>query len=85
MTVWKYAVSLGPQNLLMPDGARLVAAGMQDGRICVWALVEPARPHVETPVWVCGTGQHVPVEMAFVATVFDGLNVWHVFGPASGG
>lgn len=72
---------------MMPDGAQVVSVQLQDGIICVWAIVETdymPQPHEFS---IFGTGQPLPeafnpnrLAERHLASVQQGPFVWHVFG-----
>lgn len=59
--VFKYDLDATPdQRLLMPLGAKVLDAQVQNGVLCVWAAVDPnAQPEVRR-FRLIGTGEEVP-------------------------
>lgn len=82
-TIWKY--QLKPQDLQeleVPDGAQFIAAQVQHGQICLWAIVEPTLPKTWRVVRIVGTGQEFnPTGLRHIGSVqlSGGLYVFHVF------
>lgn len=87
-TIWKF--ELAPedrQSVIMPRGARIISAGAQGDRICVWAVVDPLRATHPRGFLIVGTGHALNSEgWDFVDTVqlADGALVFHVFAAPSG-
>jgi len=84
-TIWKFP--LGPnarRMLLIPVKSKILKVGMQDGEICMWAIVDPDAPIWEKEFRVVGTGWDLDESIfswEYLDTVIDedkGL-VWHVF------
>jgi hypothetical protein len=47
------------QSIEMPDGAEILTARIQDGALCIWALVDPEQPIVKRLFTIAPTGQEV--------------------------
>lgn len=80
--IWKFVVTdaLGVAGVIMPQVAKLLHVAMQNGKLCVWALVWPQLPKVTRRLVIYGTGDAIERgERAYVGTVMDGQFVWHVF------
>ena len=82
--VFKYPLALADtQSVEIPDGGTILAVQDQAGQLCLWALVDPARPAASRQIEIRGTGHAVPGggEMAYLGTVqqASGGLVWHVF------
>ncbi len=83
VTIWKYQLAITDiQQVLMPDGAQLLCAQMQNGSLCLWAFVDPEAEKRVRTIEVIGTGhQNDDVPRKYISTVLmcaDTL-VWHVF------
>lgn len=90
LTIYKYPVSMigvGEKfSLDMPRDCRILSVQEQNGKMTIWAMVDPAQPVVKIPFRIIGTGWKVdgtgddPADLLFIDTVQmpDGL-VWHVF------
>ena len=82
-TIWKFPIRLDVNLTVdMPKGSLVLSAGVQDGSIMVWALVQDDAEQIRRRFAVYGTGHPMlPKDAAllFVGTVFMGSYVWHVF------
>jgi hypothetical protein len=64
----------------VPLGAEFLSVAMQNGRLTVWAIVDPLAETELRQFAVYGTGQELRSKREdFIGTVFDGPFVWHVF------
>jgi len=88
MTIWKSTLGdnaallpLGRMSaaVSLPAGARIVHAGMQGTKLCIWSIVEPSQETVLRQLVVVGTGREVRNDAIYIGTVMDGPYVWHVF------
>lgn len=80
--VWKFVPTDESASIKMPEGGYILSAGNQNGRMCIWALVDPERPLVDRQFKVVGTGQPFdPEHWTFIDTVqfMNGAIVLHVF------
>lgn len=79
MKVYKFPLDV--DNMAgVPIGAEFIAARMQNGRITVWAIVDPLAETELRQFQVYGTGEELRSKKEdFIGTVFDGPFVWHVF------
>jgi len=90
--VYKYELEItDEQELLMLRGAQPRLVGMQGGKLCLWASVDPLLNPDDTEMRrfrVAGTGYVLPDGLAYIGTVLDDtreawdgprLLVWHVF------
>lgn len=80
MKVFKYKLhQLGENVIAMPEGARIVSAGLDLGDfLCVWAEVDENAPTIDTSIYALYTGHHVPKHCRFLATVVGSL-VYHIY------
>ncbi len=82
MTIWKFPLQLtDTQKIPMPKDAQILSAQVQDGTLCIWALVDPDRPKEERKIEIHGTG-NASVNLlpkTFIGTAQMGMFVWHVF------
>lgn len=88
-TVWKYRLEeRDRQTLVLPRKTEILSVGVQDGRIFVWAKVDPETQVFEPRTFVIvGTGNPVPVDAAlFIGTVhlYGGELVLHIFETVNG-
>jgi hypothetical protein len=82
-TIWKFEIPNSPcPYVTMPRGAQVLSVNQQNGRICVWALVNSKQESELAEFRIYATGENVEMTGAcdFVGTVMmpSGL-VWHVF------
>jgi hypothetical protein len=79
----KYMISDGTSmqtDVLMREGARIRKVEMQGDKVCAWAETPGgADPLTERTFCVIGTGMDVPDPGVYLATVFEGPYVWHVY------
>lgn len=91
-TIWKYNLDISEAlPVMMPTGAKLLHAGMQDERLCVWAQVNPEKSMVKRLLSVHGTGHDIKpldrgdgngrVYPTYVCTfmMHGGMLVFHLF------
>lgn len=82
--VFKYPLRISDEanHVGLPSGAELLHVHEQDGRMFLWALVDPAAPLEQRVFTVHGTGHPVDNRLSFADYVgtahCDGF-VWHVF------
>lgn len=84
LTIWKYPIQVTPNQVVeMPKGARILCVQVQNGTLCLWALVNPALPKEQKFVAVLGTGyERSEAQIAnytYLGTVQNPPFVWHVF------
>lgn len=76
ITIHKYGEGL----VNMPKGAIVRKAGMQDGRVVIWAEVDTSQPMELRHFVTYGTGWEIGEEArCYIDTIFDGAFVWHVY------
>jgi len=85
--IYKYELKiLGFQVLEMPEGSQVLSVGNQRGKVCLWAMVDPAAPVSLRAFEVFGTGNPMPDDeilgRKFIGTVIVDPFVWHVFEPS---
>lgn len=85
-TIYKYplghASSVGSFTLDMKEGAEILTVQLQDGKACVWAVVDPKAPVVARTLAIVGTGRRMPEgEVDYINTfqLVDMGLVWHLF------
>lgn len=83
-TIWKYPLEITDlQHIVMPKDAVVLSAGVQDGTICVWAMVDPKVSLTESKAFeIHGTGNPSIEDeegLRFIGTFVLDLFVWHVF------
>ncbi|MEL6716318.1 MAG: hypothetical protein AAFP86_21235 [Planctomycetota bacterium] len=81
--VYKYELHLGAEECSFPFGsdAAVVHVGMQEGTLCLWALVDPAKLNTGDyrHFTVRGTGHGVSPGLVHCGTAIAAPIVWHVF------
>ena len=76
-TVYKYPTG----EVMMPKGAKVLAAWCQNGEVQIWAEVDDKAPLEERHFVVYGTGWEIATDrnLSYIGTVHDGAFVWHVY------
>lgn len=78
--VWKFYVYSDRRDISMPAGSEPLHVGSQDGRVVLWAGVDPTRPRVMRRFFIIATGQPFePKGLLYIGTTQAGPYVWHVF------
>jgi hypothetical protein len=79
--IFKFRVTLGRNEIMMPKGFTVLTAQMKDGQIRIWALCDPDMEKKSVEIYVTGTGINIDTDYysIYVGTVQDGPYVWHVF------
>lgn len=80
--IYKFQIELTEYQLLaMPKDAEIISAQSQDGRICLWAIVDTEQDEiVYRHILLVGTGHRVlDNAKKFIGTVQQGAFVWHLF------
>lgn len=75
---------LGPDcTIELPKGSLVLSARGQDGKVCIWVLLDPEAPRIKRRFKVFGTGHKVPddLNLIFIGTALldGGALVFHVF------
>lgn len=79
-TVFKYVVPLqGITYIEISSSFRVAAANMQHGVPTIWVVDDTEHTRRIARLGIYGTGDHVDEPSSFVATIFDGPFVWHIF------
>lgn len=84
-TIWKYELDItGVQSIQMPKDAEILCVQAQNGKPCLWALVNPVAEKETIGLFTYGTGHIVPTEPyvhRYIGTyqLEDGALVFHVF------
>lgn len=83
-TIWKYTLAIGDRNeVVMPDGGRILCVKTQRDWPCIWVLVDPYATKRPRVLRIYGTGHVVTDEerLRYLGTFLsDGDTfVWHVF------
>lgn len=81
-TICKFTLEItDEQTINLPVGFQVLTVQMQNGQLCLWALVDPSQPTITHTAFVVGTGNpcdHV-AGYAYVGTVQERSFVRHVF------
>lgn len=78
-TIWKYTLIKPVDFYDVPEGARFLAASIQDPFIIVWALVDSTKPTIKRTIAAVNTGQPAPRNDEYIGTVSTEGIVWHIF------
>lgn len=77
--IYKYDVDVSDsQTIDMPKGAQLLSVGVQNGRIKLWALIDPGEPIVSRDLILIGTGHPI------IRTLGEFIGTVHLTMPHSG-
>lgn len=82
--IWKFPLEIeGEQVLQMPLGSEILCAQVQEGRLCLWAIVDSEMPRERRTIVIVGTGHPMgePADYDYIGTaqMNGGALVWHVF------
>jgi hypothetical protein len=79
--IWKFPleVTQAVQKVSMPKGARILHAGLQDGKLAFWAEVVQSAEKETRRFLVVGTGWELPPDRNYVGTVQAPPFVWHIY------
>ena len=85
--IYKYPLEItDTQEILMPQGSRVISVAVQNGILCCWAIVVANSVDILEPVMIriYGTGnpmddRDLGTEERFIGTVLMPPFVWHVF------
>jgi hypothetical protein len=79
--VFKWAIESG-EPIEMQEDAEILSLQMQHGVPCLWALVDPEKPHINRLFCVYGTGHEIDEPVGKYIGTFQqcaGAFVFHVF------
>jgi hypothetical protein len=88
MTFHKYSLprnednTYGVYEVNLPLDAQILHVGVQNGIICIWALVTPGVVFITHQIQIVGTGREAPERFEkYLGTVMQGGGtfVWHLF------
>lgn len=84
MVIWKFELEItDTQQVRMPKGAQILSVANQNGKVCLWAMVNPNDSLESRCIEIIGTGNKVAfgpgVQRSFIGTVVVNPFVWHVF------
>lgn len=85
-TIWKFELKLTDmQPVEMPEGAEILSVQNQEGKISLWALVDPTAIKKIRTIEIFETGSDVYCDMGiqrkYISTfqMRSGLLIYHVF------
>lgn len=83
LKIFKYPLKLTDiQAIEIPEKASILSVDIQNGGICLWALVDPNSKLVNYKFAIIGTGNPIDDSynlQMFIGTVQQPPFVWHVF------
>lgn len=82
MSVWKFPLKVeARQQIPLPQRAGILHLDVQNGQLCIWALVSPSAQPVDRTFHVYGTGHEIDgnADIEYVGSAQQGAFVWHVF------
>ena len=84
--IYKYELEItNLQSVSMPIGANVISANVQNGKLCIWALVDTRNSDKNKSIAVAGTGYEIDFTVSdydfyFVDTVMmSDILVLHVY------
>jgi hypothetical protein len=80
--IYKYEIPVQSTfELVLPRPSIILSVQEQNGKICLWALVDSNTKETEIRrIHIVGTGYKFPLtSLQFIATVQLGVYVWHIF------
>jgi len=85
-TIWKYEMGITvKQKLEMPVNAEILTVQIQEGKPCLWALVDPNEKKEIRTFETFGTGSPIYCDMEidrkYIGTcqLYDGSLILHIF------
>ena len=80
-TIHKFTMTSTEQAFQIPGAAKILSAQNQQGRICIWVLLDEGDEKVERIFKAFGTGQEIDgvLEKDFIGTIQVGEFVVHLF------
>lgn len=88
-TVWKFQLATREDgevdrvraDVEVPLGTVPLTFGYQGGQLCMWGEVPNSTVMgiKRLTYWIVGTGWDIQKDIMYVATVFDGPFVWHIY------
>lgn len=83
MKIWKFELKKDRTQLVkMPEKSEIMDIQMQNGKLVMWAMVDPESENIEVKINMYGTGWETndnAIKDEYLATVQDGDFVWHLF------
>jgi len=82
-SIFKYEITINNyQVVMMPKNADILCTGVQYGKMCLWALVDPKAEKESRRIILKGTGHSIDGKnMKYIGTnqMMQGLLIWHIF------
>ena len=66
-------------TLDLPYGFEPLTFALQNGKVTLWAAVDPKAKMTTYTFYIRGTGYNIPEDAVYLNTIFDGTWVWHIF------
>ncbi len=85
VVVWKFVLNHAGNNFCsLPADAQILTAGIQDGTMVFWVLMDTEAPRKERCLVVVNTGESMSVlpgvSLEYLATITSKTSiVWHIF------
>ena len=82
MKIFKYELEITDrQTIKLPGAWHIRSVANQNGKLCLWAEVEPGKAEEDVHILIVGTGNPYSTDriIGFVGTVVIDPFVWHVF------
>ena len=82
MKIYKYVLKLAEnQAVNIHNNYKLLDIQIQNGCICLWAIVNANEPMVNVDIVMCGTGHELTEskKLNYISTVQQDSYVWHFF------
>ena len=80
--IHKYTLEItDEQTITVSPGFEFLSAQVQDGKLCIWAIVDIMSSKIKKTFIIIGTGLRIHDEnnLSYRATVQMGEYVWHLF------
>ena len=79
-TIYKYEIGFNDGvNLCTYTGIKPLSVNIQDGKVCMWAMIDTNEYPAIIKIHIIGTGQPIPLNSTYIDTIMDGQFVWHFF------
>lgn len=81
ITIWKYELeTTSDQRIKMPEDAKILTVQVQNGKPCLWAIVDTERKPEVRVIEIYGTGHPVSLrQRVYIGTYQIPDLVFHVF------
>jgi hypothetical protein len=83
-TIWKYPLELKDEQILqLPSRSKILTVQIQNGKLQLWALVNPELPKKQKYIYIYGTGHKISNanQLEYISTIQikDGSLIFHIF------